>query len=374
LPTNEQGRYRIYGLQPGRYVVVAEVGQVFTDDLPGYATSYYPGTPNASEAQMVTVGVSQDVANVDFSLVPVRTARISGKTVAADGEPFQGGIQMRPSRRSGAVSTDSVGARTEPDGTFEFPNVPPGEYVVHAFRGNNEYAWQFVAVNGADVTGIIMQTATGSTISGRLTFEGGVPNRSGIEIVPVPVDPDLAPFNSNAGSADIHEDWTFEINNVSGPRRLRLERAPAGWTLQAVRVNGIDATDAVLNVGAKDQPLSDVEIVLTNRLTELSGSVTDARGQPIADCTVMVFAVDRQLWYDGSRFFMATRPSRDGTFALRGLPPGEYFLAAVDRIPGTETATEWQDPEFLDSISQSAMRVTLTEGQKLAVSSRVIVR
>jgi hypothetical protein len=139
-------------------------------------------------------------------------------------------------------------------------------------------------------------------------------------------------------------------------------------------VNGIDATDAVLNVGTKDLPLTDVEIVLTNRLTEISGRVTDARGQPIADCAVVVFAADRQLWYDGSRFFMATRPSRDGTFAFRALPPGDYFFAAVDRIPGSETGTEWQDPELLESISRSATRITLTEGQKLAVSTKVIVR
>ncbi len=374
-PTNEQGRYRIYGLQPGSYVVAADVGPVGTDDLPGYATSYYPGTPNASEAQTVAVGLSQDVASVDFSLVPVRTARISGKTIGADGVPFQGGIQMRPSRRSGAVSADAVGARTEPDGTFEFPNVAPGEYVVHAFRANSEYAWQFVSVNGADVSGVIMQTVRGSTIAGRITFEGGgAPSRSSLEIVPVPVEPDLAPFNGGPGRADIQDDWTFEIANISGPRRLRLGRAPAGWTLHAVRVNGIDATDAVLNVGARDLPLTDVEIVLTNRLTEISGRTTDARGQPIADCTVIVFAVDRQLWYDGSRFFMASRPSGDGSFALRALPPGEYFLAAVDRIPGADTATEWQDPEFLESISRSATRVTLTEGLKLPVSAKVIVR
>jgi hypothetical protein len=373
-PTNEQGRYRLYGLQPGSYVVAADVGQIGTQDLPGYATSYYPGTPNPSEAQSVPVGVSQDVASIDFSLVPVRTARIGGKTINASGEPFQGGIQMWPSRRSGAVATDAVGARTEPDGTFEFPNVSPGEYVVHAFRGSDEFAWQFVTVNGSDVTGLIMQTSKGSTITGRLTFEGGsAPNRSEIEISPIPVDPDLAPASGGTRHADIGEDWTFEIANVGGgPRRIQLTRSPAGWTLKAVRVNGSDVTDTPLALGAKSQLLPDVEVVLTNQLTNVAGSVLDGRGQPVVDCTVIVFASDRQLWYDGSRFFSAARPSRDGAFTVRALPAGEYFVAALDRIPGTDAGTEWQDPDFLEANSRGATRVTLTEGQHAALTLKLV--
>src|SRR5207302_9182992 len=149
--TNELGRYRIYGLQPGRYAVSAEVGRVGTDDLPGYATTYFAGSRNPGEAQLVTIGLAQEVPNIDFALVPARTARIAGKTVTSSGEPFRGATELRASRRSGSIVSASVGARTEPDGSFEFPNVAPGEYVVQALRGN-EVAWQFVTVNGTDIT------------------------------------------------------------------------------------------------------------------------------------------------------------------------------------------------------------------------------
>jgi hypothetical protein len=84
-------------------------------------------TPNPSEAGRVRVAASVDVLNIDFSLVRVRTAAIKGTTLASNGEPFQGGVRMRPSRRSG-VGLDPVGGRTFPDGRFEFPNVAPGEH------------------------------------------------------------------------------------------------------------------------------------------------------------------------------------------------------------------------------------------------------
>ena len=122
------------------------------------------------------------------------------------------------------------------------------------------------------------------------------------------------------------------------------------------------------------QSSADVEVVLTDQITEVSGSVSDGRGQSVADYSAIVFATDRRLWYDGSRFFKASRPREDGTFAIRGLPPGEYFLAAVDRIPGTETDAEWQDPELLESIANRAQTLRLNEGQKVVVAPRLIVR
>ena len=282
---------------------------------------------------------------------------------------------MRASQRSGAVVSDSVGARTEPDGTFEFPNVPPGEYVVHAFRGL-EVAWQFVTINGTDVTDLVVQTSMGPIVRGRVTFEGAsAPNwRLGFQISPVLADPELASFFGGQRSVEIHDDWLFEADNISGPRLFRLARSPAGWALKAVRVNGVDVTDTPLVFGPALQSSAEVEVVLTDQVTEVSGSVSDGRGQSVADYSAMVFATDRRLWYDGSRFFQASRPREDGTFSIRGLPPGEYFVAAVDRILGTEADAEWQDPEFLDSVASRAQTLTLNEGQKAVLIPRLIVR
>ena len=357
-PTNELGRYRVYGLQPGDYIVSAEVGHVGTNDLPGYGVTYFPGTPNPVEAARVRVGLAQEVANVDFSLAPIPTAKITGHTFMSNGEMFQGGVQMRPSRRSGAVAAEQIGARTSPDGGFEFPNVPPGEYVIYAFK-SVEIGWQFVTVSGSDVTDVAVQTLAGSTIAGHITFDGADrPKPGDIELSPVPSDPDLTPFVGGPGSADIKSDWTFEITSVSGPRYLRIVRAPKEWVLKAVVVNGTDAIDTALPFGSRAESLKDVEIVLTDRTTTVTGSVAEARDST-ADADVIAFATNRQLWYGSSRFLAHTAVAPDGTFTIRGLPAGDYYVVAVDRVPGIETDDEWQDPAALDMLAKQATRVAL---------------
>ena len=256
--------------------------------------------------------------------------------------------------------------------------MPPGEYVLEGSK-NNELGWQVVSVNGTDLEGVVVQTMPGADISGRVTFEGAAtPNRRRLELAAIPADSDFA--GRGAAQADIHDDFTFHIGPVLGPRRLRLARAPAGWMLKAIRLDGQDVTDAVMAFGRPNQSLRDVEIVLTDVVTHLSGRVADSRGAPAADCTVIVFPVDEDRRYDGSRFFATVRPAQDGAIDLAGLPEGTYFVSAVDRLPEGEDATTtegsgisedaWQDPELLERAARKAVRVTLQQGQTVSVTLR----
>jgi protocatechuate 3,4-dioxygenase beta subunit len=381
--TDDTGRYRVAGLQPGTFAVAAYVGQLVggqpeTADIPGYATTYFPGTPNLPELGLVPVPASQDVDSVNFALSRMATATVSGVARTSTGEPITGGLVLASSRRSGSVSTTPVGARIHPDGKFEFPNVPPGQYVIQAYRGRlkasleGEFAAVSVAVNGDNISGLVVQTSVGSTISGRFTFDGGrVPMSRNIDLSPVPTDVDLAPLDGNLARADIHGDWTFEMSGISGPRRLQLLRAPRGWGLKQILVKGVDITDMALPFGAENQSLGDVEVVLTEAVTELSGTASDDRGRPAADARIVVFPGERDLWYDRSRFVKIATSDADGTFLVRDLPPGTYFVAAVDRRRASQENGEWLNPELLESLAPGSPMVTLSEGQKSSVSIRL---
>ena len=146
------------------------------------------------------------------------------------------------------------------------------------------------------------------------------------------------------------------------------------WSIKSIRVNGLDLTDEVLPFGTRDQSLDDVDVTLTTHAAEVTGHILDARGQPVADYTVIVYAVDRQRWYRNSRYMKFTRPQLDGSFRVGGLPPGEYFVAAVDRMEGTAAFGEWQDPTVLESLVPGATRIVLAESQRLSLSPRLIVR
>ena len=66
-----------------------------------------------------------------------------------------------------------------------------------------------------------------------------------------------------------------------------------------------------------------------------TGRVTDDRAAPVADYGVHVFSTFRDRWFTGSRWVKTARPTQDGSFRVDGLPPGDYWVAAVERIEGT---------------------------------------
>jgi len=380
--TDDLGRYRISGLPPGRYMVGAMVGQILMTessvDLPGYADTYYPGTPSAVEGQFVSVGRSQDVAGIDFSLARARTARVAGQALEASGDPITGGLALYPSRRSGSLADLQVGARIDRDGRFEFLNVPPGDYVLQSSRHRNgnwnegESTSMYVTVDGADVTGLDVRTTPGSTISGRIVVDEGATVRpSEIDLSPIPSDSDLTSMvGGGPAHALVDEDLRFEIAGLHGPRRLRAMRLPSGWALKAIRLNGSDITDTLLPFGRADQSMTDVDVVLTSHGPEIAGTVVDARNRPLAEAAVVAFSPDRTAWYRGTRFVAYADATRNGTFAIRGIAPSEYYVAVVDRRRTLDLYNEIEDPDFLESLVAGAQRITLDEEQHVQIALR----
>ena len=378
--TNDLGRYRLFGIQPGRYIVSASVGQLTPglggDDLPGYAPTFFPGTPAIAEAQFIAVRAAEDVLTVDFALARVPTARITGSAVDTSGNPITGGLSLLPSHRSSAVAGHSYGARISADGGFEFRNVPPGDYVVQAARARRnawsegEFASRVVTVNGSDVSGIDLHASVGSDVSGRIVAEpGDAFDPHQVRIVALPTDYDLAPAAAGPPTqADIHADGTFEMSGLHGPRRFCVTRAPRGWTLKAILVNGVDVTDGTHRFGARQQSLRDVQVVLSNRVTTLSGVVADS-GTSGGKSEVVVFAAARDKWDVMSRFVARGSPEADATFRFEGLPPGEYYVAAIDRVrlAGIGVDDEWEDPDLFEELIPSAKLVSLFDGLETTV-------
>ena len=129
---------------------------------------------SVGDASLLTIAGGDEPPAVDITLLPGRAATIAGTALASNGEPYRGRLQIVGSERSGALAAPSLQTLARPDGTFEFPNVAPGDYVVQTIdRGaiGGEFAHQFVSVADRDIRGLSLHASAGSTVSGRITFE-----------------------------------------------------------------------------------------------------------------------------------------------------------------------------------------------------------
>ena len=378
--TDDRGIFRIFGVSPGQYILSASAGDVSTSELPGYVRTYYPGVAEPSASAFLTIGAGEVKTGADVTLVRQRTVRVSGIVRDAQGRPgLVGSLNLIPSQSVSALAAP-VGARTGDGGAFEFPNVPPGQYVIQAYRGarnrstEGEFATLRVSVGDRDVEGIVLQATAGSLLIGRVSFNGSSPNaappRSGIDIQAVPSEADLAPLNGRA-TADIRPDWTFVLSGISGPRRLEVTRMPPGWAVDQIRVRGIDVTDQPLAFGTAAQSTDDVEVVLTDRVTQILGRVRDRDGRAAVGATAIVFAPTRDRWYAESRYMRAAPVGEDGRFRVEGLPPGHYYVAAVASVPAGGSGA-WRDPSFLESHVAPSTSVTVGQGGRAEVALSVV--
>ena len=102
-----------------------------------------------------------------------------------------------------------------------------------------------------------------------------------------------------------------------------------------------------------------MEVVLTQKVTELSGLVTDDRNRPVTDATVVVFPEDRERWTFSSRYVRTTRPDTNGKYSLRLTPADGYRAIAVQGLEQGESS----DPEFLARALEASTAIEVREGE-----------
>src|SRR5207248_10207063 len=135
--TDAQGHFELSGLPQGH-------AQLF-----GYAEHY----------QMLDVLKLHAVPDDHVALRVTATGTIKGKVVTKDGKPASNGnVSIEP---EGGAKRGTWGgsSNTNPDGSFEFKNVPPGTYVITAMATNPGRALQGKDPNAKTVTLKAGQTA-----------------------------------------------------------------------------------------------------------------------------------------------------------------------------------------------------------------------
>ena len=385
--TDDQGSFRLYGLPPGEYYVSASnrsgwmlaAPNVSNTEADGFAPTYYPGTPNLSEASRITVKAGQEMSGANFALIVARMARIKGRALNSRGEPLSAGMLMlMPSDPLMAMNfgMNMSNAMVAGDGTFQFTNIAPGRYNLQV-RPNgmpgatSEFANLAVTVGNEDIDNLIISTSMGAIAHGTVTTDDGSPapfRHDQVQIFPQSVDPN----NTFVGGmpAKVNEDYTFELSGLSDRRVLRAaaNTGPGStWSVKAVLFDAEDVTDKGIEF-MPGRSYDGLQIVFTQKATDLSGLVTDDRNRPVVDATVVLFPMNRELWTFASRYIRTARPDTNGRYNFRTMPPSDdYMVIAVQNLESGQGS----DPEFLARALDEAKRLSLAEGETKAVDIKI---
>lgn len=278
------------------------------------------------------------------------------------------------------------------DGAFLFRGVPPGDYVVHTVgaiefhdvaaglsviaglqglaQAPREFGMAFTTVTGDEVDSVFIQTTVGTSISGRVLVKDSPTELPppGVRLVAVPADPDLAPAQIRR-TALVDANAGFVMTSLFGPLRFALQDPPPGWGLDAVQIGSVNAADDPVTFGGPETSPINATVVLRQGGAEISGHVT---GAGRAGALVVVFAADRRHWHALSRYFEVTTSDDEGRFVVRGLPAGDYLVAALESESLNLNTDEWQDPNVLAGLVPFAGRVSVGEDGRGSADVRAL--
>lgn len=394
--TNDLGEYRIAGLAAGSYYVsvnpppdfksLLDAGSSAASErqnagdrpekaLTSYQTTYYPGTPDRSQAEMIQLHAGDDFP-LDFSLAPSPTLTIRGSVMNVP--PRASATIMLESNDFNTVFND---AEIHKDGSFVIRDVSPGAYTIIATIDDAAVpmmARQPLQVVSNNVEGLRLTPQTGATVRGRLRFEGATngtgrvdPQQMFLALRSADGEDDaLTAFSIGNGFsplARIASDGTFQWTNVPpGNYYIRLGREQNGnadYFLKSIITGGRASEDSAISVNGG---LAVLDLVADTNGGMVEGVVTDSKGEPVADA-VIVAAPELRLRSRIDRFHK-TVSDQYGRFSLRGIAPGQYSLFAWDNVDGDA----YYDPDFLKNYEEQASSLRVSEGDHTSVQLQAI--
>jgi hypothetical protein len=357
---------------------------------PGYLPTYYPGTLVASQATPVQIVGNDERIGLDIQVMPVSASTVTGTVVTPLAQGVAVQVSLLPEDPTNA--TTSMSTRVQQEGRFTFRNVSPGRYTVLAQTvaaqptmtivngvpspptgppprlDDTQRLWgrSEVSVDGPTAVSVSIGLQPGRSISGTVLFEMERPpdlarNRFNVMLTPAPSAQMMSV--GPAPQAQIGPDGRFTLVGViPGQYTIRA----TGGTMKSAMSGGQDTLDFPLDFSG-ERDVTDAVLTVTDRVSELSGVLTDGAGKPAVDYSIVVAPSDPRFWRPGSRRVMVTRPDTAGRYLFRSLPPGDYMLAAVTDI---EVGGQF-DPEFLKTLSGNSVRINIMEGGKVTQDVRV---
>jgi len=372
--TNDRGEFRIGGLRPGRYLVSATdlnigigLAGMSTGPLPekpemSYGPTYFGNTPELERAAPVDVQMGDDRRGVEIQMLKTPTVRVRGRVVGLEGRILVM-ILVRKGAPGVGISAGALGIVQPTDGTFEVKGVTPGMYVLTALSAT-EAAGPLagamrIEVADQHVDGIEFRLGGGGDLGGGVTLPDGKPGSAKNTSVALEmVDFDLP----NTPSALAGDDGTFTLKSVfPGTYRVNVSDMPEDCYVQSVKLGGQEVGDEGVEWSAGAS--AKLAIVLSRAGAQVEGVALRGDNQPLAGALVALIPDSGRA----SRY-RSTTTDHDGTFTLKGVPPGKYqAIAWEDLEPGA-----FRDAEFVKAFEGSAERLSLEENGHSKITLKAV--
>ena len=348
--TNDLGEYRIFGIKPGRYWVLAHARTVPNNpEEDEYVTTFFPRTTDPTAATPVEVTPGAQVRNIDLALRRMHTVSVRGR-VLSELEAATTGANSRCTVVLAPVSNVATGGASRSnacsaDGTFEIKSVLPGAYTLNAFSvgaQQNLAARVPVQVGSANVDNLSITIRRGVPISGNVTVDGDVPlDTKRIGLLLPPFDPEGLVLSAPP-SPRLKEDGSFEANDVRPERyRVTLSNLPEGWYIKSIRSGQADVLlDGLEITGASPSP---IEVVLSPHAARVSGVVTGTKSQKPVPAAMVVLVPEDKARVGNSLYYRNILTDASGRYTFIDIPPGDYRVYAWDEVE----VGAWVDPDFL---------------------------
>lgn len=396
-PTDDRGIYRMYGLAPGTYLVVASGGGQIGFQASGFdgdVPTYYPSTTRDAAVE-VAVRSGEEITGIDIRYRGDRGYIISGTLSGSLGpESGQRGVLVSLSHSAGNVLESRSYVPLRAGRGFALYGVPDGEYDLMAQTdGGTESAAgsapRHVIVKGSDVTGIELSLASFGSISGRAVLET-IPDAERTSeckarrITPLDElvltarrdekssakDPaGLSLLAPNEGSTDEKGEFKL-VSLAAGHYRIETRLPAEDWFVRSITKPGTtgskqnDIAAAGLGVSTS-QRITDLTVTLAEGAAGLRGKVIPvSEGSRLpAQLRVHLVPAEQESADDAIRFSEA-RTDSEGVFSLTNLTPGIYYVLA--RAVADEQLMERNPPPLAwDATARAKLRREATAAKVL---------
>jgi len=349
--TDDQGIYRIFGIEAGRYLVAAGSSPEEINTRMGafYRRTFHPDTTDESKAKVIEIKPGDEKDNVDIRIArPTRGYAASGRVIDAEnGRPIPGvmihyGI-LKETRSSTSASFNLVNWPTNSAGEFRLEGLSPNSYKVGVanLEKSDFYSDQvdFEIVSG-DVTGLEIKLSRGASISGVAVVEGSRDPAilGALSKIELRVMGD-SKMKMGDGLFDrtgaINADGTFKISPVRpGKKRIIANTYMATKELSFIRMehNGVEVKD--LDIAAGEQ-VSGVRLVFGYGKAVIAGRVEIKGGMLPQTAILNVSAVRDGSPQDDLKFGKGASVDERKQFVIEGLAQGTYKV----RLHPYDTAT-----------------------------------